>query len=301
MESLFFNTPSQHYQVSEIFQNSTEYLRKVDISNGIFFYDACLKKYQQSISFKNLDRMVMIVVIKGGRLEIENHRNEKKQRLKENMLLMYCSSRQDFTLHINGEVFILFIADFFLKHYLTFSRNEPIDFLYEKVQKEVLLDEIHRQPIDALSLYLIEKIIHTKEDKNMRSLRCMHHVIEFITHRFSLIDLLDESIGKEELALGSRARNHLLNSFVTPPSIERLAHLCATNESKLKKVFKKVYKITIYSYVQQLRLEEANLLLREKLMTIGEVSKRVGYKHQGHFSKLFFETYAVYPRDLLKK
>ena len=301
MESLFFNTPNQHYQVSEIFRNSTEYLRKVDISNGIFFYDAFFKKHQQIVSLKNLDRMVMIVMIKRGTLEIENHIEKKKQSLKENSILIYCSSRQDFDLHINGEIFILFIADFFLKHYLSFNSNEPIDFLYEKIQGEVVLDAIHRQPIDALSLYLIKKIIDSKENKNMRSLRCMHHVIEFITHRFTLLDLFDDSIEKEELELASRARNHLLNSFINPPSIETLAHLCATNESKLKKIFKKVYKNTIYAYVQQLRLEEANLLLREELMTIGEVSKRVGYKHQGHFSKLFFETYAVYPKDLLKR
>jgi AraC-like DNA-binding protein len=113
--------------------------------------------------------------------------------------------------------------------------------------------------------------------------------------------MLDKDIDEEELAIASRAKSHLLSSFKNPPTIETLAHLCATNESKLKKVFKKVYKSTIYAYVQRLRLEEANLLLREECMTIGEVAKRVGYKHQGHFSKLFFETYGVYPKDLLKR
>jgi AraC-like DNA-binding protein len=36
-------------------------------------------------------------------------------------------------------------------------------------------------------------------------------------------------------------------------------------------------------------------------MTIGDIALTVGYKHQGHFSKLFFETYEVYPKDLLKR
>ncbi len=291
MESLFFNTPNQRYKISET---------KVDISNGIFFYDISDKK-PQNIQLKNLDRMIMMVVVKHGTVTIENHTENKKRILKENSVTIYGSSRQDFTLNVNGEVFILFIADFFLKRYLSFSANEPIDFLYEIIQNEVILKEINQQPIDALSLYLIEKIIHTKEDKNMQSIRCMHRVMEFITHRFSLLDMRDESIDKEELAIASRAKSHLLSSFQNPPTIEVLAHLCATNESKLKKVFKKVYKSTIYSYIQKLRLEEANLILREELMTIGEVAKRVGYKHQGHFSKLFFETYGVYPKDLLKR
>ena len=61
-----------------------------------------------------------------------------------------------------------------------------------------------------------------------------------------------------------------------------------------------MYHITIYGYVQKLRLEEANLLLKEKNLTIGEIAKKVGYRHQGHFSKLFFATYGVYPKALLK-
>ena len=291
MESLFFNTPNQRYKISET---------KVDISNGIFFYDISKRK-TQTIHLKNLDRMLMIAVVKEGTLNIENHLEDKKQSLKEKRVAIYGSSRQDFTLTVKGEVFILFIADFFLKRYLSFSANEPIDFLYNIIQNELVLEEITQQPLDALSLYLIEKIVHTKEDKKMQSIRCMHRVMEFITHRFSLLDMKDESIEEEEQTIASRAKNHLLTSFQNPPSIEALAHLCATNESKLKKVFKKVYKSTIYSYIQKLRLEEANLLLREELMTIGEVAKRVGYKHQGHFSKLFFETYGVYPKDLLKR
>ena len=289
MESLFFNTPTQRYKISET---------KIDISNGIFFYDTTLPK---TIKLKNLDRMLMIVVVKHGTLSIENHIDNKKHTLKENSITIYGSSRQDFSLTVNGEVFILCIADFFLKRYLNFDVNEPIDFLYEEIQHELVLKRLNQQPLDALSLYLIEKIVDTKNDNSMRSIRCMHRIMEFITHRFSLLDMLDKELKKEELEIASRAKNQLLSSFKNPPTIEVLAHLCATNESKLKKVFKKVYKSTIYRYIQKLRLEEANLILREERITIGEVSKRVGYKHQGHFSKLFFETYGVYPRDLLKR
>jgi AraC-like DNA-binding protein len=297
MESLFFNTPTQRYQIESISKGIT----KVDISNGIFFYDIFLENCTKTITLKNLDRMIMMVVLKQGIITIDNHIDNRQHTIRENAVVIYGSSRQNFSFNVIGEVFILFIADFFLKRYLSFDSNEPIDFLYEKIQGEVILEQINQQPLDALSLYLIEKIVHTKEDKSMQSIRCMHRVMEFITHRFSLLDMPNKEIDKEEQEIALRAKSQLLSSFRTPPTIEVLAHLCATNESKLKKVFKKVYKSTIYSYIQQLRLEEANLLLREEMMTIGEVAKRVGYKHQGHFSKLFFETYGVYPKDLLKR
>jgi AraC-like DNA-binding protein len=299
MESLFFNAPNQRYQIEELFNHPTEHLTRVDVSNGIFFYDISLKK-RRAIRLKNLDRMVMIMVLIDGTLVVKNHIDNQSYRAKENSITIYCSSRQDFSLDVCGELFLLFVADFFLKRYLTFDVNEPIDFLYQKIQNEIILEEINQQPLDALSLYIIKKIIHTKEDKSMQSIRCMYRIMEFMAHRFSLLDRVDKEIDKEELEIASRAKNHLLSNFKNPPTIKRLAHLCATNESKLKKVFKKVYKNTIYVYIQQLRLKEANLLLREEIMSVGEIAKRVGYKHQGHFSKLFFKTYGVYPKNLLK-
>ena len=134
----------------------------------------------------------------------------------------------------------------------------------------------------------------------MNSIRCEHSVIEFLIHRLSLFDMYDSTIMEEELYIAKKAKSYLLKNFVSAPTIHILAHLCATNESKLKIVFKKVYKMTIYSYIQKLRLEKANQLLKDQVLNIGEIAKDVGYKHQGHFSKLFFETYGVYPKDLLK-
>ena len=135
----------------------------------------------------------------------------------------------------------------------------------------------------------------------MNSIRCEHSVVEFLIHRLSLCDMVVKDISNEDFKMAKRAKDILLNSFALAPTISELAHLSATNESKLKIVFKRVYKTTIYNYIQKLRLEEANILLKERLYSIGEISKKVGYKHQGHFSKLFFDFYGIYPKDLSKR
>ena len=301
MESLFFNTPNRRYQMEELFREGEEHLRRVDISNGIFFYDISLKESSQTIKVKNLDRMVMLIAIKSGAVEIEEHREKQIERLKENTITIYGSSRQDFSLKISGEVFMLFVADFFLKRYLSGEISEPVDFLYDKIEEEVSLEKINTQPIDALSLYVVEKLLKIESDDRMKSIRAEHMVMEFMIHSFALIDIVDEKISQDERELAHRAKGVLLERFASPPTIKELAHLCATNESKLKKVFKKVYQSTINAYVQKLRMEEANVLLRKEKMTIGELATRVGYRHQGYFSKLFFETYGVYAKDLLKR
>lgn len=52
---------------------------------------------------------------------------------------------------------------FFSKRYLSSNDKEPLDFLYKKIQTEVSCELINSQPIDALSLYIINKIINSKK------------------------------------------------------------------------------------------------------------------------------------------
>ena len=305
MDSFFFNITDSSYEVTELYRREEEHITRVDISNGIVFFHLFLEEHKERVfSIRNFDRMVVIPVVKEGSFSLYDHDSESNYTDKKDDISLYCSSRQNMELRIKRasktEIFVLFIADFFLKRYLSANQREPIDILYDKIQDEVSLEHINRLPLDALSLYLIDKIIYAKSNRKMNSLRLEHVVVEFMLHRFALMDTYDKALSVEALEIAKKAKAHLLIHFANPPSIYELAHICATNESKIKKVFKEVYESTIYGYIQKLRLEEANLLLREQLLNIGEISKKVGYKHQGHFSKLFFETYGVYPKDLLK-
>ena len=304
MDSFFFNITDTRYKITQIFKEHKGYLNRVDISNGIVFLESKDFIRSKEVVLKNLDRMVMVTMVSKGELNIHDHIHDNAELVKEGEIGIFCSSKQDMTITMqknkNSDIFILFIADFFLKRYLSGNKNEPIDFLYKKIQKEVSLEKINILPIDALSLYIVEKLLNVSVGDKMKSIRAEHRVVEFMIHRFRLLDIFSEGVTAEELALASRAKAILLKDFIYPPTIQDMAHFCATNESKLKKVFKKVYQMTLYSYVQKLRLDEANLLLKEENLTIGEIAKRVGYKHQGHFSKLFFSTYGVYPKELIK-
>ncbi len=305
MESFFFNITDRRYQVTQLFRKADEHITRVDISNGVVFLDITLHHTPLCFALNNLDRMLLIPVVTNGTLTIEDTIAKKIHVNHTDSVSIYASSRQQMRLSSASneptQIFMLFIADFFLKRYLSTHPDEPIDILYRTLQQEVSLISLTTQAVDALTLYIITKIINARHHTNMHSLRCEHSVVEFLIHRLSLYDNICDNISDEELCISRRAKDILLKSFANPPTIPTLAHLCATNESKLKKVFKQVYNTTIHCYIQKLRLEAANLLLKEQNLTIGEISSIVGYKHQGHFSKLFFTTYGVYPKDLLKR
>jgi len=307
MESLFFNITDTSYRLTPLLTGEIKnHITRVDISNGIVFLDIKLQNHKQQIyKVKNLDRMLVIVVTKQGYWLIRDHQTGKIYNFNENSIDLFCSSKQDLTIEINqnsqSELFVLFIADFILKRYLSGNTTSIIDYLYNKLQDEISCECIDSQSIDALSLYIIKRIIKIKSDDFFNSIVCEQNVLEFMIHRFKLLDVYDNTFSDDELCISKSAKDFLLRSFVNPPSIKTLAHLCATNETKLKVIFKKKYKMTIHEYIQKLRLEKANFLLKEQMLNIGEITKEVGYKHQGYFSKLFFEYYGVYPKDLLKK
>jgi len=304
MESFFFNTPNNHYRRSELFKDNALHVTRVDISNGLIYFDISLEiEKEKTLHVKNLDRMNFIVGIHQGSCTLDDHIENRSYTLEKNFTYLFGSSRQDIsiTLHPSkkSEIFILFVADFFIKRYLSESENEPINHLYNKIQKEVSLELISKTSTDALSLYLIDKIIHSQENQKMNSIISEHRAMEYMIHRFSMIEFdTNEVCTAEQLEIATKAKNIILANFKTPPSIKELAHLCATNDFKLKTYFKKVHNSTIYAYVQKLRLEKANLLLRENFLSVTEVATEVGYKHKGHFSAIFFKTYGVYPKDL---
>ncbi len=291
MESLFFNTPKQCYKITK-----KSFYEQVDISNGILFFDINSNE-KKKISFNYVDKMLFIILVEDGEIVVSS--KDKKFKISKDQIATFISS-EFFELNFKkqNKVFILFIADFFLKRYLKFDESEPIDFIYNKLKSSSKIELINKTPLDAFSKFLAKKIKESKNCLSMQSIKCMYRCLEFIVHNLSLLDIIDKSISKDELEVAKRAKDILLKSYVEPPTIAKLSKMCATNEFKLKKSFKRVYKTTIYGYIKKLRLERANLLLKEDTLSIKEVAKSVGYTHSGYFAKLFFKTYGVYPKDL---
>lgn len=305
MDSFFFNITDTCYKTTEIFKYQDQHVTRVDISNGLVFFDISLSlKKEKSLKLKNLDRMNFIVSLGQGNCEIKDNLSSPNSfKLAQHNTYLFATSRQDMEITIapsqKSEIFILFISDFFIKRYLSNNANEPINFLYKKVQQEVSLELVNETATDALSLYLIDKLVSAKNSEKMNSMISEHRAIEYMIHRFSMLDFqMPSQHSAEEIDITTKAKEIILQNYKTPPSIKELARLCGTNDFKLKKYFKKVYQTTIYVYIQKLRLEKANLLLREHLLSVAEIANEVGYKHQGHFSAIFFKAYGVYPKDL---
>ena len=83
----------------------------------------------------------------------------------------------------------------------------------------------------------------------------------------------------------------------TIPGITELGMEYGISGSKLARLFRQTYNIPLHSYVIESRLSEGAKLLSEGKLSVGEVSRRVGYVKQSQFSAAFKRRFHVLPRD----
>lgn len=67
-------------------------------------------------------------------------------------------------------------------------------------------------------------------------------------------------------------------------------------EKRLKRVFKEVHGQGLYTYLRNLRMEKAKVMLRED-EPIKAIISSIGYKNEGNFSKAFRKVTGITPRE----
>ncbi|SIS85952.1 AraC-type DNA-binding protein [Zobellia uliginosa] len=94
------------------------------------------------------------------------------------------------------------------------------------------------------------------------------------------------------------AESVLKKNLQNPPTILELSVITGINQFKLKQNFKWVFGKPIFTYVTELRMEEAKKLTRDEGCTISETAYRVGYKNPQHFTAAFKRKYNYLPSRL---
>ena len=84
-------------------------------------------------------------------------------------------------------------------------------------------------------------------------------------------------------------------------TIGQLAERFRISPTALKKCFKGVYGTSVYSYLRNYRMQEAQKLLLETELTVGEIAAKIGYENPNKFTSAFKKTYGVTPTEFKKR
>ncbi|MCC7250309.1 AraC family transcriptional regulator [Hyphomicrobium sp.] len=93
------------------------------------------------------------------------------------------------------------------------------------------------------------------------------------------------------------ARRLIETSFAEPWTIEAVAAAVGLSETKLKLGFREVIGKSVRAYLREVRMDHAERLLSEG-RSVTEAALACGYGNLSYFSKAFFHSKGVVPRDL---
>ncbi len=78
-------------------------------------------------------------------------------------------------------------------------------------------------------------------------------------------------------------------------SLDRLCETFNCSKTTLLTSYKKVYGVTVYKYLSDLRLDTARELLTDSRYSVGDIAARCGFADQCYFSKVFSKRFGMSP------
>lgn len=127
------------------------------------------------------------------------------------------------------------------------------------------------------------------------------HISALLSHYFGQVAMTpSSSIPEEERKKLQLAKTILSENLEIPPSLTELSRQIGLNTFKLKKNFKEVFGVPVFKLLQQMRLEKAHELIKNKDLSIQEVAWDVGYDSVSSFSNAFAKKYGYRPSELMR-
>ena len=135
-------------------------------------------------------------------------------------------------------------------------------------------------------------------------LMAMHYFPEVAMGFGHLPDYLTQYTAPKEIALRpeiKRALAYIDKHLYQNPSLRDISAYVYLSETYFSKLFKKEMGLTLVQYVNQRKLDQAKILLRESDTPIESIAKALGFSRPSYFSKIFKEAMADTPHGYRKK
>jgi AraC-like DNA-binding protein len=104
-----------------------------------------------------------------------------------------------------------------------------------------------------------------------------------------------QTISESEVHQLEVARRMLATNLSEPLRNRDIARTVAMSESKLNRLFKLRFGVTVFDYGLECRMQAALELLRCRHMSVNQVAFAVGYRHQTSFTSAFFDYFGFLP------
>jgi AraC-like DNA-binding protein len=129
--------------------------------------------------------------------------------------------------------------------------------------------------------------------------------LELLSYKLDQIYFPGEGTGESDVCRPDdvervrHAGTILTRDMEAPPSLAALGKAVGLSRTKLHVEFCKYYGVPPFTYLRNVRLNRAKLLLDEGMMNVTEAALSVGYASLSHFAKAFRKHFGIAPGDYL--
>lgn len=195
----------------------------------------------------------------------------------------------------------------------TFSEKEACELnTWKSELKKVLIDiEGNKQfyHVDNCGIYFKDVLQNLDEPKEILiahklKLQCL--AMELFIKQIVQFD--DDNLKNDnktvlriqELRRVEDTANFIKENFATELSVKHLSRQTGLNPNKLQAGFKYLFSSTVNEFVTNVRLEQANVLLKNKEYNVQSVVAAIGLESSSYFSKIYKKKYGITPKNYKK-
>lgn len=109
------------------------------------------------------------------------------------------------------------------------------------------------------------------------------------------------SMDKYKYDLVSEAVNYLKQNYSSKLNLEEICQQFFLSKSYFSKIFKSITGLSIFEYIQKIRIDEACKLLQNKSNKMLGISESVGYSDYGYFYRTFKRITGLSPMEYKRK
>ena len=161
------------------------------------------------------------------------------------------------------------------------SHNKLIPLTIEK-------DGFYEQTLNALE----QLFLYEKDPSTIESIHLVYSIILHALKQQNENPAYAPSSKKKRL---QPAMNYILNNFTSPIKNEELAALCKISAVYFRKLWSEVYGVPPMTYIQNLRIQRAQEMLKSDYTSITDIAFTLGYNNIYEFSKAFKNHTGVSP------
>ena len=106
-----------------------------------------------------------------------------------------------------------------------------------------------------------------------------------------------QNLSKSEEKVLESVRQAIEQNVLNPPEVSQLCKIAAMGQTKLRESFKSIYGVPIGTYIRQVKMRYALLLLVKPDLTIGNIAEHLGYANASKFAAAFRKVYGQSPEE----